>query len=807
MTPPSESQGAAPAKPALESGDSTGLIGQSVKRREDRRFLMGAGRFLDDIVPVGLLHLAVVRSPHAHARVLRVDTTAAEQRPGVRAVLTARDLPELAKPVPALIKDASFRPYHQPAIAADRVRHVGEAVAVVVADDPYQAMDALEHVRVEYEPLAVAGIAGLPPTPGAPVLHDGWPDNVAGVSDAAVGDVAAGFAAADVVVEARLSYPRVTGMPIETRGVVAVPERETGGVTVWSSTQVPFNVRSAVGTVLGIPEKTVRVIAPDTGGGFGVKGHVYPEDILIPAVARRMGRPVKWVETRREHMLVASVDRGQVHDARLGVRRDGTITGLESTFTRDHGAYPTMGEIITRNTINHLVGPYRVPNYRARCFNVVTNKTFAAAYRGAGRPEAALVLDRLLDRAARAIGMDAAELRRRNLIRAEEMPFLTGLAYRDGIPIAYDPGDYVAAFDETLRRIDYPAWRKEQQARRGGPRPIGLGVSAYVEGTGIGPFEGAEVTVDPGGTVLVDIGVSGQGQAHETTLAQICAAELGVPFERVVVRGGDTNLVGFGMGTIASRVAAVAGPAVAKSAREVARKARILAADLFECAAEDVVIADGYASVRGTPTRRLPLGDLARAAVRSRALFPEGEPGLGACVFNYPETVTWAFGVQAAVVEVDLDTCVPRVLRVAIVHDCGRPINPMVVDGQMHGGTVQGFGSALLEEVVHDDAGQLLTGSLMDYAIPRAADAPPMDLGHVVFPSTRNDLGIKGVGESGVIAPGAVVANAVEDALAEYGVEVDRVPVTPFRIYQWLRAGGRWPARPTRPGSASAPPR
>jgi carbon-monoxide dehydrogenase large subunit len=779
------------------------VIGESIKRREDRRFLTGTGRFLDDIVPDGLLHLAVVRSPHAHARVVRVDAADAARRPGVRAVLTARDLPELTRPVPALIKDASFRPYQQPALAAERVRHVGEAVAVVVADDPYRAADAAEAVLVEYAPLPVAARAGLPPAPAPAILHDGWPDNVAGVSDGGVGDVTRGFAAAEAVVGARFSYPRVTGMPIETRGVVAVPERETGGITVWSSTQVPFNVRSAVGTVLGIPEKTVRVLAPDTGGGFGVKGHVYPEDVLVPAVARRLGRPVKWVETRREHLLVASVDRDQVHEARIGVRRDGTITAIETTFTRDHGAYPTMGEIITRNTINHLVGPYRVPHYRARGFNVVTNKTFAAAYRGAGRPEAALVLDRLLDRAARAIGMDPAELRRRNLVRPEEMPFVTGLAYRDGVPIAYDPADYVAAFDETLRRLDYAAWRKEQEARRGGPRPVGIGVSAYVEGTGIGPFEGADVSIDPGGTVLVDIGVSGQGQAHETTLAQICAAELGVPLERVVVRGGDTNLVGFGMGTIASRVAAVTGPAVARSAREVGRKARLVAAEAFECAAEDVVIADGHASVRGAPTRRLALGDLARAAVRSRALFAEGEPGLGACVFNYPETVTWAFGVQAAVVEVDLETCEPRVVRVAVVHDCGRPINPMVVDGQVHGGTAQGFGSALFEEVVHDDDGQVLTGSLMDYAIPRADSAPALDLGHVVFPSARNDLGIKGVGESGVIAPGAVVANAVEDALDGYGVEVDRLPVTPFRIYQWLRAGGRWPVRtPSPPGSA-----
>jgi carbon-monoxide dehydrogenase large subunit len=357
----------------------------------------------------------------------------------------------------------------------------------------------------------------------------------------------------------------------------------------------------------------------------------------------------------------------------------------------------------------------------------------------------------------------------------------------------------VAAFDEAVRRLDYATWRKEQAGRRDTPRPIGIGVCAYVEGTGIGPFEGAEVTVDPSGAVFVNLGVSAQGQAHETTLAQICADQLGVPIEDVTVRGGDTELVGFGMGTIASRVAAVSGPAVARAAREVAARARLVAAELFECAPEDVVIADAQASVRGAPTRRVPLGEVARAAVRSRALARAGGPGLGACVFFYPETVTWAFGTQAAVVEVDLESCVIRVLKMVVVHDCGRPINPLVVEGQLQGGTVQGLGSALMEELIHDDQGQLLTASLMDYPIPRADQVPPIDLVHVEFPSTLNELGIKGVGESGVIAPGAVVASAVEDALTGYGVEIDRLPVTPARVFELLRRTGRWPGRGAAP--------
>ncbi len=775
------------------------LVGASLKRKEDRRLLTGAGRFVGDLTRPAMAHLGLVRSPHAHARVVGIDGGPARRLPGVLAVLTVRDLPALAATVPALMKETGFRPYHHPVLAGDRVRHVGEAVAIVVADDPYRLADAVEGVAVEYEPLPVAAVPVIPPATPPAVVHDGWPGNLAATSASGVGDTARALAAADLVVEARLTYSRVTAMPMETRGVLAAPDGATGSLTVWTSTQVPFNVRSAVAAVLDLPEDLVRVIAPDVGGGFGGKGQVYPEDILVPAVARRLGRPVRWIETRREHLVTASADRDQAHDARMGVRRDGTIVALETTFVRDHGAYPTLGEAITLNTINHLVGPYRIPNYRAVGANVVTHKTFAAAYRGAGRPEAAFVLDRLLDRAARQLGVDPAELRRRNLIRREEMPFATGLTYRDGVRISYDPADYPAAFDETLRRIDYAVWRKEQAARLGTPWPVGIGVSAYVEGTGIGPYEGAEVTVDPSGAVFVDVGVSAQGQAHETTLAQVCADELGVPIERVTVRGGDTERVGFGMGTIASRVAAVAGPAVARSAREVAGKARLVAAELFECAPEDVVLAQAHVSVRGTPTRRLPLGEVARAAVRSRALARAGGPGLGACVFFYPETVTWAFGAQAAVVEVDLETCAVKVLRVAAVHDCGRPINPMVVEGQLLGGIVQGLGSALTEELIHDDEGQLLTGSLMDYAIPRADEIPPVDFAHVEFPSPLNELGIKGVGESGVIAPGAVVANAVEDALAEYGAEIDRLPVTPARVFAALRRTGRWPGRSARP--------
>jgi carbon-monoxide dehydrogenase large subunit len=766
-------------------------FGVPLKRKEDGRLLVGAGRYLDDLRIPGLRHAVIVRSPHAHARVVAIDAAAARAAPGVVAVLTLEQLPELTGSVPPLVPSPEMKSYVHPVLAGSVVRHVGEALAVVVADDAYRAADAAELVRVDYELRPAAATPSAALAANAPRVHDRWGDNLAGRTQSGVGDAARGFAEAAAVVDAEITYPRMTGAPIETRGVAAHVDPLSGVLNVWSSTQVAFAVRAGIAAILGIPEDRIRVRTPEVGGGFGVKGHAYPEDLLIPAVARAIGHPVKWVETRREHLLTAAGDRDQQHRARLGVRQDGTIAALETRFTRDHGAFPTLGEAITLNTINHLVGPYRVPAYRAACDNVVTHKTFLAAYRGAGRPEAALVLDRLLDRAARALGMDPAELRRRNLIRPEQMPYRTGLAYRDGIPIAYDPGDYVRGFDLLLERLDYAGWRKRQADTRGSARPIGIGLSAYVEGTGIGPFEGADVRVDPGGTVFVRTGVSAQGQAHETTLAQICAARLDVPIEQVVVLGGDTDLVGFGMGTIASRVAAVAGPAVAASAEEIARRARLVAAERFECAPEDVVLAGGRVAVRGAPARSLSLGEVARFAVRSRALAGLGSPGLQACGFFYPGTVTWAFGAHGVALEVDVDTGQIGVLAYAAVHDCGRPINPMIVEGQVHGGIAQGIGAGLQEEIVYDDAGQLLSATLMDYALPRADQIPPLTVEHLEFPSVVNPLGIKGVGESGVIAPGAAIANAVDDALADRGVVVDRIPVTPARVFEMLRAARR----------------
>ena len=765
----------------------TAPIGLSVKRREDRRFLLGRGRYVDDLRLADLLHAAIVRSPHAHARVLGVDARRALALPGVVAVLTIAELPECAAAVPPLVPSPRFRPYAQPAIASAKARYAGEGVAVAVADDVYRATDAAQAVEVRYGPLPAVATVEAALAAGAPRVFDEWPDNAAGPSDGAVGDVARGFAEAHVMVETRFDVPRVAAMPIEPRGVLVQPEAPDGRLTIWTSTQVPFAVRAAIAAALGLADEQVRVIAPDVGGGFGAKGHVYPEDVLLAAVARRLGRPVKWIETRREHFLATAPDRDQRHRARLGVARDGTIAAVQTEFTRDAGAYPVIGDVISLNSINHLPGPYRIAHLKASALNVVTHKTFSAAYRGAGRPEIAYVLDRLLDRAARRAGLDPAALRRRNLIRPDEMPYTTGLRYRDGVPIVYDPADYPAAFDRLLTSFGYDEWRATQNTRRGSPRPIGIGLSAYLEGTGIGPFEGADVKIDPSGLIYLQIGVSSQGQAHETTLAQVCAAELGVDTERVVVVGGDTAVVGYGNGTIASRVAAVAGPAVARTSREVARKARLVAGEMLECAPADVVLADGRAHVAGMTGRAVDIGQLARASLRSPTLLREGAPGLHACAFFRPETVTWAFGAHACALEVDVETGALDLLRYVAVHDCGRALNPMVVEGQLHGGIAQGIGAALAEELIYDEAGQLVTGSLMEYGVPKADQVPHLQVIALDFPSTRNELGVKGVGESGIISPVPAIANAVEDALADRGVEITRVPLTPASVWAALR--------------------
>jgi carbon-monoxide dehydrogenase large subunit len=761
------------------------LIGASPKRAGDDRYLRGAGRFLDDLAPAGLLHLGVVRSVHAHARIRSMNLVDVRTRPGVVAAWAAGDLDGVTPTLPTAYGGGTKgKPWAIPILARDVARYAGEPIAVVIADDLYRLADALDAVTVDYEPLPVLASAAEAQT-ATTTVHADWPDNAAIGVRGGMGDAEKGLADADVVVHERLRHARLAAVPVETRGVLAYPE--AAALVVWSSTQSPYSLRDIVAAALGLPAEQVRVLVPDVGGGFGPKGAIYPEEVLVAAAAHRLRRPVKFVETRRESFLAMGHDREQEHDVRVGFRRDGTITGIDATFLADVGAYPAQGDGLTANTVNHLCSPYRVQHYRNVGTSMVTNKTFNAAYRAAGRPEATFVMERLMDIGARRLGLDPVDVRRRNLIRADEMPYKPGLTYKDGVPINYDPGDFPGAFEKMLARFGYESWRKRQAAERNTHlKRLGIGVACYLQGTGLGPYESATVRVDPSGTVYVLIGVVAQGQGHATTLAQIAAAELGARFEDVTIVSGDTALVPFGMGTGGSRVAANAGPAVAQTAREVRAKAARVAAEMLECAPADVRIEDGRVHVAGLPTKSLPLGRVAHAAVKSKALKPLGDPGLNACTYYYPDTVTWAFGANAAAVEVDAETLAVRVLQYVATHDPGRAINPAIVEGQLQGGLVQGIGAGLTEAVVYDGDGQMLTASLMDYAIPKAADVPWIEVILDEHPSVINDLGIKGVGESGCIAPAAVIANAIEDALADRGLTIREVPVTPASLFRAL---------------------
>jgi CO/xanthine dehydrogenase Mo-binding subunit len=774
------------------TSSSPSLIGASPRRREDAPLLLGRGRYLDDLRRPDTLHLGVVRSLHAHARVTGIGADAARALPGVL-VFTAADLPEVARGIPAPFGGMpSTRPYVQVTLAREVVRYVGEPVAVVVAGDPYRLADAMDAVTVDYEPLPPVMTVEAAAR-GHDRVHADWPDNAAVVVRGTTGTVESALASADLVVEERLCHPRITGVPIEPRGVLAYPDPDSGALVVWSSTQNPYLVRDAVAGALGLPAEQVRVLAPDVGGGFGLKGSVYHEELLVPAVALRLGKAVKWVEGRREHFIATGHDREQVHTARIGFTREGTIVGVDDVFGADVGAYPVEGTGLTLNTVNHMPGPYRIPHYRNVGTSYVTNKTQNAAYRGAGRPEAAFVMERLLDIGARRLGLDPVEVRRRNLVRPGEMPYRSGLTYKDGVPIAYDPADFPAALERALELVRASEYRARQATQARTDRRVGVGVACYAQGSGLGPYEGAEVRVDPSGKVYVTIGVAAQGQGHQTTLAQICAAELGVRLDDVVIVAGDTDRFPIGMGTGGSRVAANTGPAVARTAREVQARARMVAAELLECAPEDVRIEEGRAFVAGVPGRALPLGRVAHAAIRSKALRKTGEPGLQRCTYFYPNTVTWAFGTQAAAVEIDLETCEIRLLAYAVVHDSGRAINPAIVEGQLQGGAAQGIGAGLWEELIYDDAGQLVTGSLMDYGLPKADQLPPLAVAHLDHPSVVNELGVKGVGESGAIPGAAAVANAVEDAVADLGVTIREVPITPPRLFALIETARRRP--------------
>lgn len=788
---------------------ATRYFGKPIRRNEDPRLLTGQALFTDDVHLPGMLHVAFVRSSYAHAWLRGVDVAAAQAMPGVVGVYTAADLGAYWKPGPLLlppppIANRVFNQRTQVPLAKDKVRHVGEPIAVVVAESRYLAEDAAERVVVEYDPLPAVVRVEDALRSDAPLIHEGLAQNLNAHIVQQRGDYAAARAAADVVIKRRFRYDRGTAAAMENRGIVADWDAKTEQLTVWDTTQAPIAIRNGLAGMLGLSEKQVRVIAPFIGGGFGPKIMMfYPEEVLLPWLAMRLGRPIKWIEDRQENFFATTQEREQVHEAEIALTREGKVLGVKDVFLHDAGAYAPYGLTLPINSQCTLLGQYDVSAYYSEFTAVFTNKPIVTPYRGAGRQHGVFVMERLLDLAARELGMDRVEIRRRNLIPPEKFPYDHQIIYQDFAPLVYDSGNYAPALEKAVDLIGYEQFVREEQPRlRAEGRRVGLGLVTYVEGTGIGPYEGAKVTVETSGRVSVATGIGTQGQGHYTSFAQIVAEQLGVAVENVRLVTGDTSEFYWGAGTFASRGAVVAGNAIHAAAVAVRNKTLNKASDELEVAPEDLELVDGTVRVKGSPETAIPLGELAARANPLRgAVRPGTEPGLEATDYFGPERGATASGVHAMIVEVDPDTLMVEIKRYVVVHDCGTVINPMILEGQIHGGVAQGIGNAFYEELVWDEQGQLLNASLMDYLLPTSDTVPRIETDHVETPSPLNPLGIKGAGEAGAIPVGALFAQALEDALAEEGIEILEIPLSPNRLFALVEAsradsaqgGGQYP--------------
>ena len=771
---------------------ATQYFGERIKRNEDPRLLTGAALYVDDVDLPGMLHAAFLRSPYAHARILKIDATRALERQGVVAVYTAEDLGDYWKPGPLLvspppIEGIVFNERTQVPLVKDKVRFAGEPVALVIADSRYIAEDALADIHVDYEPLeAVVGLEKAV-SPGAPLVHEGVEANVAAHVVQSKGDYAAAKKNAYKVIKRRFSYDRGVAAAIENRGVVAEWDRRSARLTVWDTTQAPIPIRNGLADMLDLSEHQVRVIAPFIGGGFGPKIMMfYQEEVLIPWAAMQLGLPVKWIEDRQENFVATTHERGQVHESEIALDADGRILGVRDEFLHDTGAYIPYGLTVPLNTQCTLLGPYHIPNYYTEFRAVFTNKTIVTPYRGAGRQHGVFVIERLLDIAARELGIDRAEIRRRNFIPPAAFPYNNEIIFQDFSPLVYDSGNYAAALEQALDKIGYEEFLNETQPRlRAEGKHAGIGIVAYVEGTGIGPYEGARVQVMGSGKVAVVTGVGTQGQGHFTSFAQIVADQVGMDIQDVEVVTGDTDQFHWGTGTFASRGAVVAGNAINAAARDVRRKILKLASELFEAAEEDLEIVSGEVRVKGVPGRTISLGELAKKANPLRgAVKPGTEPGLEATNYFGPERGATASGAHAMIVEVDAETMQVEVQKYVVVHDCGRVINPLILDGQVHGGVAQGLGNAFYEQLSYDEYGQLLNATFMDYLLPTSMEVPRIVTGHEETPSPLNPMGIKGAGEAGAIPVGPLFAQAVEDALADTGLEILEIPLSPNRLWE-----------------------
>ena len=774
---------------------TTRWFGARVQRVEDDRLLRGKGHFTDDI-DGGALESVLVRSPFAHARVRSIDVSAARALPGVVAVYVAADLPFGQTDLPILIPHPNLTHGRtQRCLASEAVRYVGEAVAFVVAENRYIAEDAADLVDVDYEPLPVV-ITPEASAAAEHLVHDDVHDNVAAEMIQEVGDVQKAMAAAPHRKRLRLRFERGAASPMEGRAVWARWSESEHRLTVYDSTQSPTSIRGGLAVLFGLQESDVDVIAPDVGGGFGPKIMLfYPDELLVPFAAMQLGRPVKWTEDRQEHFTAVNQERGQVHEVEVGFDDAGRVVALDDDFLHDGGAYTPYGIILPIITAAQVPGPYRVSNYRVRFRDVYTNATATSPYRGAGRPHACFVMERTLDAIAADLGLDRVEVRRRNLIQADQFPYEVGVLWQDGNRVVYDSGNYPALVERALEML--------------GPRPegdhIGMGLSPYVEGTGVGPYEGAHVQVLVSGKVVAATGIPNQGQSHATVWAQIVADQLGVDVGDVEVSSGDTRRFHWGVGTFASRAAIMAGNAMAVAAGMVAEKAKHIAADVLEADPADLELADGSVRVKGSPERGVPLAAVAVLANPMRYAFgggteaatqfaarprpgpplAEGEqPGLEATGYFSPVGSAWAAGCHAAYVRVDPRTFRLEILKYVVVHDCGRLINPLVVEGQIEGGVAQGIGGAFYERLAYDADGQLRNASFMEFLMPYATEIPAIEIDHIETPSPLNPLGIKGAGEAGVIPVGAVIASAVEEAL---GVPITEMPLSPLKLFELSR--------------------
>jgi carbon-monoxide dehydrogenase large subunit len=769
----------------------TAMVGARIRRREDPRLITGRATYVDDVRQVNTCYAAFVRSPHGHAKITSIDATEAKSDPHVAGVWTGDDIHHAhnlksSLPVAHKMGELGLKTPPHYILALDEVRFVGEAVAVVIADSPYTARDAAEKIVVEYEQLGVV-VDPLKAEAGAPFVHADLGTNVAFTMPFKAGDPDAAFAAADVTIKQRIVNQRVAPVPIEPRSMVANWDAGMQQLTLYSATQIPHLLRTQLAVVLQLPENKIRVIAPEVGGGFGAKLNVYPEEALISWVAMQLGRPVKYIETRSECFQAMIHGRDQIDDLEVAAMKDGTITALRLKITANLGAYhQLLTPVIPTLTLLMAHGCYRFENIEASVVGVFTNTMSTDAYRGAGRPEATFFIERAIDMVALKLGLDPVAVRRKNFIANASFPHTTATG------LTYDSGDYETTMDKALKLVDYDGLRKQQADLRKKGRFLGIGVSTYVEVCGMGPsaampaagWDSATIRVEPTGTITVLTGVSPHGQGEETTFAQIVADELGVPIDHVTVVHGDTDRVQYGVGTFGSRGTAVGGAALKLAIETIQAKAVKIAAHQWEANADDVEYKDGKIGVKGDPSKSMTTPEAGFLAFMGDNLPPGLEPGLDATRRFEPPNFVFPFGTHVCVVEVDAQSGEVTVVKYLAVDDCGRLLNPMIVEGQVHGGIAQGLSQALFEEVIYDDNGQLLTGTLMDYAIPHAEQVPHYELDHTVTGTTVNPLGIKGIGEAGTIGSTPAVANAVIDALAPFGVVHIDMPLRPEKL--WL---------------------